>query len=330
MHEEIRLQSSAPSPSGSFSQDEKEDKKLRCDLTTPKPLILVNGATEWGENGCSSKLSSRDQEYCHHAVRNAFRSNPVIASSEKSGKKKSLKNRFKESISRVSTSASSFSDVEGLSGFLTMPELKKKRQTSVALLRKTRTKHPPQLARLHIFNPAFAIDSEVNDNMAEKDVKGNKKTAGFHRKLSRNKSNDFPRNQIAVRKVCDLNEQFPNEVKKTSETSADEAPLAEIRCEVISDVDLSSGEYIYRNKPEENGTSNQGGVSDCSIEIRPEPSLIQQDAAYDITEMRQQESKVHGEVRGRGEYFLNIFAHKYSSAPRRFFSFHLMVYFISV
>ncbi|XP_031551384.1 voltage-dependent T-type calcium channel subunit alpha-1G-like isoform X2 [Actinia tenebrosa] len=293
LHEEIRIQSVAPTPSSSVSRDENADKKLRCDLTPPKPSILINGVAEWDENGCTSKPASSDQHYCYHAVRNAFRSNPVIAPSEKSVKRKSLKKRLQERISRVSTSATSFSDVEGLDGFLTMPELKKKRQTSVALLRKTRTKHRPSNANLCIFNPAFAIDDEVKNDMAEKVVKGNNKTFYFHRKLSRKTSNDVPRDKKTLKEGCDLNGKSPNDVRKTGQTTLAEAPLADIRTEMPPDIDLSSGEYERRDMLGESVTPTQGDVSYSNLEIRAEPSLTQEDETCNITEISHQERKVY-------------------------------------
>ena len=173
-----------------------------------------------------------------------------------------------------------------------MPELKRKRQTSVALLKKTRTKHYSQHANLCILNPAFAIDSEVKNNMVEKDVKGNNRTACFP-KLSRKMWNDdSPSND----KASDLNEEISGDAKQTGQTRQVEAPLAEIRSEVLSDV--SSGEHKSRSIPEETGTSHQGTYSDSDLEIRAEPDLTEGDATYDIPELKQHEVTEHGEVRG--------------------------------
>jgi hypothetical protein len=211
-------------------------------------------------------------------VRNAFRPNTAVARKETRRKSKSLSTRIKDSMSRVYGSTSSISEVDGLDSFLTMPELKRKRQTSVALLRKTRKKNPTRNVGMMVWNPAFTMEDDVKNNMTGKEIKDDK-TAFFHRKLARKKSHEVE-HKVSLKRSIGL---------KTETTSLREAPLAEIHANISQDIERPNEKYDVR-RIEEIVTLKEGYLSNVDLEIRAEPSLNPDDSMDNLTdEIHQQE-----------------------------------------
>ncbi|KAK3705212.1 hypothetical protein QZH41_014007 [Actinostola sp. cb2023] len=246
----------------------------KCQLKTTKPKILVNGDS-CGEDCYEPASRQPTVEYCGHAVRNALWSNPPPKppTDSRANKPMSLSKRIKKRLSGTSDIFDDITDVDLHDHFLTMPELKRKRQTSIAIIRKTCMQPGSRVITGRAkWNPSYVPDDETDETSDR--ASASDMAIVLQKKLPQENDHRIfePKKPSLKRIACPVQSfsggKYPIELRVT-----DEATTMDVIPQIRPSICHASREVRDIRNIEDILTICESNESDGTLQVRTQPTL---------------------------------------------------------